>query len=211
MTDNKETRHSQATLDQSIPYEELLMIFNPEDNPFQETPVLPSGFRFAKPDEIPGLKEQWCQIMQKTGFPFSMEEAAGFFDDMMAQDEDYFVHHLYALLDGKDHLASVVGVWPGNHIGPGYRIHWMMSDPDYQGKGLARAVMAKAIHDYFKENPENSLYLSTQAQSWPAIRMYESLGFSPFEKESSMYSKEENIRRWNDARKTVREKYGLDI
>lgn len=207
---NLKKPRKKVVLDHSYPYEELLMILQPEEAALAEF-VIPEGFRFARKEEIPGLKNQWTSLMHKLEFPFSEEESEEFFDQMLNSDPEFFANHLYALLDSEDRLASVVGIWPGRHFDQALRIHWMMSDPDYQSKGLARTVMKQAIADYYREYPDRELYLSTQAQSWPAIRMYEKLGFRSFEDDCNISTKEENENRWANARKAVMEKEGVQI
>lgn len=207
---NTEKQRKKVILDRSYPYEELLMILKPEEAPSEKNEI-PEGFRLARPEEISGLKNQWTALMMKLGFPFSEEESEEFFDQMLNSDLEFFVHHFYALLDSEGQLASVVGLWPGKHFDQALRIHWMMSDPDYQSKGLARTIMKLAIADYFREYPDRELYLSTQAQSWPAIRMYEKLGFRSFEDDCNVSSKEENQSRWANARRAVMEKEGVQI
>ncbi|MCF0246553.1 MAG: hypothetical protein HUJ55_06985, partial [Ileibacterium sp.] len=50
------------------------------------------------------------------------------------------------------------------------------------------------------------LYLSTQAQSWPAIVLYEKLGFHPWMEQTAFCSKEQSAAAWNKAKSLVYEK-----
>jgi GNAT superfamily N-acetyltransferase len=58
------------------------------------------------------------------------------------------------------------------------RVHWMAIAPDYQGRGLARPLMA-AICRRLRELGHDRMYLSTSTGRIPAISLYLRFGFVP--------------------------------
>lgn len=212
MNHNKtlEQNRKPVVLDDSYPYEELLMIIPSEKMDENTKPDLPGSVRFAKISEVKDLKNKWADLMRRLKFPNDIPEEE-IFDRMRNQDPEFFDSHLFALLSEDDDLVSVVGIWPGRHFEDGMRVHWMMSSPDYQSKGYGRMVLQQAIRQFHQEFPNKSLYLSTQAQSWPAIRMYKKMGFGSYEDDCLTASKEENVKRWENARRQVLAKEGINI
>jgi len=55
----------------------------------------------------------------------------------------------------------------------------MWTDPDHRGKGLGRALILKAI-SWLKEHGVKEVHLSVTLRDSPAMRLYESMGFSSF-------------------------------
>ena len=58
------------------------------------------------------------------------------------------------------------------------RIHWVAVVPEYQGKKLAKPLLAKAMKllaDY-----HDSAYLTSQTTSYQAVNMYLNFGFEPY-------------------------------
>ncbi len=242
LDEHKNDSRKAVVADSSYPYEELLMVLD-----WQKVPCitgeklnasLPDGFSWIRPDQVLGLRGQWMDLLIRLKL-VRPEQAAGIFDGMYNQDSQYFLHHLYGILDPKGKLASVTGIWPGSQFGGQPRIHWMMTSPDYQSRGFGRLTLQKAVSSFYKEacglphdkadsirtNGESVmtpsekgflkedpfLYLSTQAGSWPAIKMYEKNGFVPFEGDSIKTSKQLNAQYWKNARERVFEREGVRI
>ncbi len=205
----KNRKRDRVVLDTKYLYEELLMVRKAPESK-QTAPALPEGFRWAQPYEISSLKKNWAMLMRELEFPDG-DHAEEIFEAMKSADEDFFIHHLSAILSPDGKLVSVVGIWPGKHVPQELRVHWMMSSPSYQSQGFGQMALQKAMADFDQEFPEKDLYLSTQAQSWPAIRMYEKNGFIPYTGESREVSSKENEARWSRARKQVLEHEGVLI
>lgn len=205
-----------VTVDQSYPYEDLLMVCKDPAKALETAKnkdlEAPYGYRWISPAEAADLKREWASLLVELQFVDSQEQAEEIFAGMQKKDPAFFANHLYALKSLDDgHLACSVGLWPGDHFENGIRIHWMMTSPKDQKKGLARAVLKKAIAAYEAQKPADLLYLSTQAGSWPAILLYESLGFVPFEEASKHVDAAENQARWQRTRARVQEKEGVSL
>ena len=59
-------------------------------------------------------------------------------------------------------------------------LQWIACDPDCQGRGLGRAVIAKALSLYRNMNFDSDIYLHTQSWSHKAVYLYLQLGFELF-------------------------------
>ncbi len=174
--------------------------------------ILPAGYEWVKPQEILSFRQEWANLLVKLDFLANFEEALSIFDGMYKQDPHYFIHHLYGIKSLKDnHLACSVGLWYGSAFPENKRIHWMMTSPQDQHLGLAKAALKKAMVSFIQEEPSQELYLSTQAASWPAIVLYESLGFTPYLEACKKASANENQARWKEAQELVLARQGIFI
>lgn len=199
--------HETTALDYSYPYEELYMVKN--GNMPKQSPELPAGFYWAK--HPVQLKMQWINNLKQLGFTESFEQAQEQWEKMENLDGEFFHSHLYAAVSETGTLASIVGIWPCSEIPGTFRLHWMMTNSAFQRHGLGRKVIQKALYEFSREFPEQPIYLSTQAQSWPAIRLYESEGFTSYEEETRSASARENKDRWSRTRVRVLEKEHVSI
>lgn len=209
-----------VVVDQSYPYEELLMVMDWTKASIVDEDLLDSiqerGLAWIRPEQVKNLRGQWTALLARLKFA-DQKQAEEIFDGMYNQNPQYFSHHLYGLLDSQGNLAAVTGIWPGSQFGGDKpRIHWMMTSPDFQGQGLASLVLQKALHDFREEAKANGehqplLWLSTQAGSWPAIRMYQKYGFQAFEGDSQKTSAQINREHWKHARALVFEKENVQI
>ncbi len=183
-------------LDDSIPFEDLLMVCpGPAVGP---TPPLPTGYRWAdKPEE---LGEAWTHLMASLGFPFSLEEARKKWCGLQAPAQGS--RHFFVLGPDGDLAATCslcVGKYP--EAAP-LRLHWVMTAEKHQRRGLSRAVCQAAL----SAANGQAVQLSTQAQSWPAISLYESLGFAPWEQGWGDVDDNEARARWARTRKAALER-----
>lgn len=60
-------------------------------------------------------------------------------------------------------------------------LQWISTDPAHQGKGLARAVITRALQLFPEYEPGSDIYLHTQTWSHKAIYLYHKLGFEAFD------------------------------
>ena len=78
-------------------------------------------------------------------------------------------------------------------------MHWVSVDAAHQGQGLSKPVVSLAMQRLRKLG-YRSAYLTTQTESWLAIRLYHRFGFWPV-----LCSGEESV-----GQKIVSEKSGID-
>ena len=70
--------------------------------------------------------------------------------------------------------------WYGDLNGDGKtrgRIHWVGVVPEYQGRGLSKPMLTKAMEIMAGKHDE--FYLTSQTTSWQAVNMYLNFGFEP--------------------------------
>lgn len=189
-------------VDTNIPYEELLMV---KQGGFpEEEPVLPAGYSWAaNPID---RREEWAAALLELQFVDSIEKAEEQWDRMADEDAERLNSHLYMILDENGKLACSCGIWPGSHFSDSPRLHWVFTVPGYQNLGLARKAVSKALWEFGKNNEAGRIWLSTQAQCWPAILLYESMGFQSYEGDSLRTPASETSGHWKHAREMVWEK-----
>lgn len=138
---------------------------------------LPPGFRFryfTDDDE-----EAWIKILTQAGeFPtvamaqerFQNEFSSSF---QRLQERAFFVE----TEQGKP-VGTAMGWYnPAFRDGNYGRLHWVAIMPPYQGKGLARPLVTKALQIMKKEHTK--AYLTTRPRSYKGIRLYLDYGFKP--------------------------------
>lgn len=165
-------------LDKSIPYYGVLMLKKDLHNYPRFT--TPAGYtiRFWRdPDD----EEAWC----------ALQTAAGQFDDLSQAHRRYQLEfapyprkleqRMLFALDPMENPAATVTLWEGEIFGRTLlRIHWVATHPHHEGRGLAKTLLTKALDLYQQTGRQEPLYLATQTWSYPAIGLYQRLGFVPY-------------------------------
>lgn len=134
---------------------------------------LPSGYTLRLYQ--PGDEHHWARI-ERSAEEFTTEAAAltGFrkaFDDR----PEALPERMLFLLDTAGLPVGTASAWSADGMG---RIHWVGIAQEHQGKGLSRPLVAAALLR-LRELGHRNAYLTTQAPSWVAIRVYLQLGFRP--------------------------------
>ena len=197
-----------TTIDPRFDYCELLL---QHENPAQvPAPSLPESYAVAS-DPL-AYRDAWVALMGELRFPGDLDEHRAHWAAMAETDPELFSRYSAFVVDGQGDLAATCSLWPGRHFSPErLRIHWVMTSPSHQRKGLARVAVAECCRRFAADKPGEPLYLSTQAQSWPAIRLYESMGFAPYEGAWSDRTAEQSAADWAEARRLVREVAGAEV
>lgn len=223
--ENREHR-GLKTIDTRYSADPLLMVFierekenGPEDAEIgkaegkrkRKSVQLPESFSWASPELVAGLKKQWADMAYRVGFFASRKEAEQQFENLQSGWPGLFEQNFAGILDEDGNLAASCFLYPGKYFKDGIRIHYVMSDPDRPSRGLGRAAVQKAVDNYLKNRPAKRLYLSTQAQSWPAIRLYESEGFVPCEDGCEIFDERTAKENWRKAREQVFNGAGVRI
>ena len=182
-------------LDHSIPYIGLEMRLDSLDGlvEFQ----LPEGYgwRFFEP----GDEAHWARIETSAG-EFSDTDGAlrGF--RMYFPTDDLLDRRMIFLTDGGVPFATATAWFAGDAPGPMGRLHWVAVDSEHQRRGLSYPLISLTLRRMRKLGHTSS-NLTTQTNSWPAIKAYRRFGFTPFVRA------DEEIEGW----KIVSEKTGIDF
>jgi len=75
-------------------------------------------------------------------------------------------------------VATANAWYSDSELGHQAVLHWVAVCPEYQGKGLGKAIVKKALRVFQCLEPGNPIWLSTQTWSHVAICLYHSLGFN---------------------------------
>ncbi len=83
------------------------------------------------------------------------------------------------LCDGDTNVIGTASAWFDDQVGQLLgRVHWLAIIPQYQGKGLAKPLLA-AVCNRLKSLGHNKTYLTSQTCRLPAINLYAKFGFAP--------------------------------
>ena len=181
-------------MDRSVPYIGLAMKADSLENlPVFEVPE-GYGWRCFQP----GDEMLWAEIETSAGeFP-NVEEGLKGFRRYYPTDEG-LDERMFFLTENDVPFATATAWYDEEDPDMG-RLHWVSVDALHQGRGLSKAIVSLAMQK-MKELGCKSAYLTTQTNSWVAIKVYDKFGFRPFVRE------EKEQEGW----KIVSEKTGIDF
>jgi len=125
-----------------------------------------------------GFEKDWARIEASVGeFECEMDALLHFQKSFMPympelQRRCFFV----ATADGE-RIGTATAWW--DYVGQRRHplIHWVAVKPDYQGKGLGKALIAEVLRLMTVIDGDGIFYLKTSTYSHQAIRLYERVGF----------------------------------
>ena len=164
-------------LDKSLPYQGFIMKMRREKLSALRVPDLPAGYRFHLYED--GDEEHWARLESSVlEFP-SHEKALAYFNH---DYRDPFRAELYrrcvfVSTDGGLPVSTATAWFMESSLGHQAWLQWIATDPAHAGKGLGRAVIAKALSRYPETGPATDIYLHTQTWSHKAVYLYHRLGF----------------------------------
>ncbi|MEG6613552.1 GNAT family N-acetyltransferase [Pseudoclostridium thermosuccinogenes] len=191
-------------LDKSIPYIGVIMVKTDTANyPRYE---LPDGFAFK--GYQPGDEEKWAKLIFDSGLTGTLKEAEDIFEREFLKLPELLPKQCIFVVDDDGKAAATASLWPGEHFGKTLqRVHWVAASPDYQGKGLAKALMTKVMDVYNELGYKDFIYLATQTWSYKAINIYSQFGFVPYMGQKPVNWKADNYEENNRlAWKMIKEK-----
>lgn len=161
-------------LDKSVPYHEFWMI-RPHTIPLLSVP-LSDGFHFSSYQA--GDEADWAAI-ETAVLEFDHEEdALRYFAKAFAPyPKELSQRMLFVENEVGEKVATCTAWWK---LVNGERLpilHWLAVKPPFQGKGLAKALVAKTIELFTEMEPAQDSYLHTQTWSHDAVHLYEKFGF----------------------------------
>lgn len=161
-------------LDKSIPYYPVIMVKSLQTAYPRYS--LPNGYKFVPYNN--GLEKEWATLQYETGQIESLDAAMHRFKKEylplleLAKKNCWFV-----CVEKTNEIVATASLWRGNHFGIQLdRIHWVAVKNNYNGKGLAKALLTKVLERSHSE----IIYLTTQTWSYPAICLYFKFGFSAY-------------------------------
>jgi mycothiol synthase len=88
------------------------------------------------------------------------------------------VHAVYIVTHQNTIVATASSQVRAQHTTTSGYVHWVGTQPEYRGKGLAYILVARVLQD-FVERGYTGAYLITQPFRHAAIKTYLKLGFTP--------------------------------
>lgn len=164
-------------LDKSIPYYGVLMIKHDMDNyPRYE---LPEGFEFVGYSN--GLEYEWARIEYELEQFDDIEKAVSCFRREFNKSEEELNKTCFFIKAPNGKIAGIASIWYGDAFDRMLpRVHWVAVDKDFQGLGLAKALITKLIDAYHDNGYTEPMYLVTQTWSYKAINIYKHFGFEAY-------------------------------
>lgn len=194
-------------LDKSVPFIGVLM--TKTDTFCYPRYALPEGFTFC--GYHPGMEHAWAELMFSVEQTDTLEQAKDIFQREFLTSPLLLPEQCLFVLDSQGNTAAAASLWYGNHFGKVLpRIHWVAAVPEYQGRGLVKALLTRLMDAYDDKENGGFLYLTTQTWSYKAINLYSKFGFQSYmgEKPENWRSEnftEENERAWEIIRQKIKE------
>ncbi len=187
-------------LDRSIPH--IGVIMEKTDTSQYPKYPLPDGFLFSSYKAE--VENQWAKLQYEVGHTDSLEEAEAVFQREFIDNTktDWFRKHtgevendrisrspnhqallekMVFVLDKGGNMAGTGAVWDGDVFGEVYqRLHWIAVAPQYQGRGIAKAIVSKLLDIYNQLGFSGYIYLTSQTWSYRALNIYFKFGFRPY-------------------------------
>lgn len=194
-------------LDKSIPYFGVLMIkTDTSDYPRFE---LPDGFTIV--GYQPGFETEWAKLMFEVDQTDTLKEAEVLFAKEFLSRPSLLPKQCLFVLSKTGEIVAAASLWHGEHFGKTFqRIHFVATKPEYQGKGLIKALLTRLLDLYNEMGFRNFIYLTSQTWSYKAINLYSKFGFKPYKAEKPLNWKpdtfeETNQLAWNIIERKINE------
>lgn len=155
-------------LDRTIPFYNIILRC---DHYLSAAPVLHDGYKFRMYQN--GDERKWAELEYEIGDFDSVEEAEQYFISTYCSNEmlDITKRCVFAVNEKNEIVGSCIA-WKdlrGDRLVAS--LHWLVVSPQYQGKGIGKALCQKVMQIFF-ENDEFPVYIHTQPWSYKAIILY---------------------------------------
>lgn len=163
-------------LDKTLPFHTIIM-----KRPYKavgEEPILPAGYKLTAYES--GLEQAWAEI-ETAVLEFNLvSDALDCHRWYMPRVNELKKRQWFA--ESPDGIfAATATAWLTDDGIP--VVHALGCRPEFQGKGLGRAVAVKMLQAFYELDKGKDVLLDTQTWSYKAIGLYLSLGFVPLKTE----------------------------
>lgn len=137
---------------------------------------LPSGFKFVKFQE--GDEKAWAEIETSVLEFEKVQDAEKYFkENYLPYINELKRRTLFVENEEGEKVATFTAWW--NYTGERRYpfMHWVAVKPEYQGKGLGKALIAEGVKFMVSIEGDCTMYIPTQTWSHKAIRLYRWAGF----------------------------------
>ena len=179
-----------ALLDKSIPKYNIIMKCDKEIISRIMEPSLSNEFMF-KPYSDKDI-EKWAKIEMSVG-EFETKEAAinRFHKEFIPFGEELYERCWFITDRNNNYIATASALNYKKDNKHWASLNWVAVKPEYQGKGLGKAIVQKALTSCKTCEPNQDVYLKTQTWSHKAIKIYLKFGFNILKNETIAHYKNE--------------------
>lgn len=168
-------------LDKSIPYKHILMK-RPEGVAIKNY-ELPIGFSFCFYNK--GNELDWAEIENSAQEFDDLTVALKYYNNEFMSSMDELKRRQIFIQDPNGNLVATLTAWWKITDEKRYPlIHWVAVRPEFQGKGLGKALVSKGMQLMVSLEGDVNIYLSTQTWSYKAINIYLDAGFEMLKHET---------------------------
>ena len=135
---------------------------------------LDSGFALRKVE--PEDERALAELLERVFLPYGERWDEDRVRRVLTEADD--VNAVYAVFWQGEPVATTSSQYLPEYADTAGFVHWVATHPDFRGKRLASALLARVLTD-FKERGYDGAWLITQPDRVPAIRTYLKFGFVP--------------------------------
>ncbi len=162
-------------LDKTLPYYNMIMRGKAERVCSNPLPELPAGFSYAR--YTSGDEKFWAEIECSVGEFERPEMALSYFERRYSR-YGILLSDLCCFVKFEGQPVATATAWftdPERMWQPA--LHWVAACPEFQGRGIGKAVTVSALRRLGMYVRRGNIYLHTQTWSHKAVCMYLDLGF----------------------------------
>lgn len=175
-------------IDHAVPYTAVVMVRENAENIPEFS--LPEGYHFAT--FTPEDEENWVHLQaivthvesDAQGRQIFREEFLRAGEEIPCEECPGYEETVRRTVLVKDTAGTLVGaatLWMGDTFGEIWqRVHWVAVQPEHQGKGIAKCMIARMLALYKELSCDTPIYLTTQTKTYRAVRVYAQMGFVPY-------------------------------
>ena len=166
-------------LDKSVPFHSIIM-----KRPYKKalTQVrLPENFTVRT--YRPGDEIGWAEIETLVLEFDTVQQALDCHKRYLSNSDELRKRQWFAVSPDGILAATATAWWITTQKGTIPVVHALGCRPEFQGKGLGKAVAVKMLESFYELEKEKEVWLDTQTWSYKAIGLYLDLGFIPMKKE----------------------------
>ena len=161
-------------LDKSIPYKHILMK-RPKGSPVKDY-VLPNGYSFCNYKD--GHELYWAEIESSVDeFDDRLSALKYFTNEYLPYVNELKQRQIYVQDPAGYFVGTLTAWWNFTGDRRDAAVHWVAIKPEFQGKGLGKALVAEGLRRTISIDGDVDVYLHTQTWSYKAINIYLELGF----------------------------------
>ena len=139
--------------------------------------ALPEGFSFRRFRE--GDDQTWAAIESAAGgFPDARKARDHFASEFSGKEDELGQRCFFLLGPASQPVGMTMAWYDADFLGGLWgRLHWVAIVPDWQGMGLAKPLVSRAMEEL--STHYDRAYLITQTTSYVAVKVYLDFGFRP--------------------------------